>query len=102
MTLNSGSISQVLGSYETKLHLKQQPEEVLLQVVEFPLEDKKHTWASLGSEESLNRAAQLTETLSFMLRKVLHRERRVEHGHPEAFLCRSVFLLVVVGFQDRI
>lgn len=40
---------QLVGLFETKLHLKQQPEEALLQAVEFPLEDKNGIGVSSGS-----------------------------------------------------
>lgn len=48
--------SQLVGLFEIKLHLKQQPEEALLEAVEFPLEDKNGIGViSSGSVRSLNR-----------------------------------------------
>lgn len=94
---------QLVGLFETKLHLKQQPEEALLQAVEFPLEDKKRHWGKLRLCGSLNRTEWFPEKLSFMICKVHHHEReeRPEHRHPEAF-CAGQFFWGRGGFEGQI
>lgn len=83
--------SQLVGLFETKLHLKQQPEEALLQAVEFPLEDKNDIGVS--SVDSLNRTERFPEKLSFTLCKVHHheRERNDWNTDTQKFFCASQF-----------
>lgn len=84
--------SQLVGLFEIKLHLKQQPEEALLQAVEFPLEDKNGIGIiSSGSVGSLNRTGRFPEKLCFMLFKVHHREReRNDWNTDTQKLCAQV------------